>query len=758
MLEKQKGSSTFWGRFDLPTWLFFGALVVYLATRLIGLDRFPIYFFTDEANQTLSIATLVENNYRLDDVLLPAYFPNGLYQNLGLSVYLQWLPYLLFGKSAVITRMTSVLVTLIAAISLGLVLREIYKLKHWWVGTLFLSITPAWFLHSRTAFETAEFVAFYSGALCAYLFYRYRSPRHLFIALFLAACSFYTYSPAQLIVPVIVIALTISDWGYHRQNRRTVYLGMALAFLLSLPYLRFFFYNPYVPFMHLNTLGSYWMANTPFLEKLSRYMSEYAIGLSPSYWYIPNIRDLPRHLMKGYGHIMLATLPFAVVGFASILRNLRHPANRAVLIVMLASPFAAAFAGTGITRALSFVIPASILTALGFEIVTNWILDPRSRLEKLDTASGPDRKRVAASLSLFIAGGVLASLPEMLIDRVVLWGIVIILSIQVSGLDAYLARRLGNIQKIKSSLLSNSRQSILAVVSFIILTSTNIWMLNDALQNGPTWYTDYGLGGMQYGGFQIFSVINEYQQEHPDTKIFLSPDWANGTDTLLFFFFGKPSPIGLWSIHAHMNEKIPLDDSMLFVMTPEEYHQVVGSPKFTNVRVEKTFPYPDGKPGFYFVRLRYSANIDDILAAEESARRVLQESRLTIAGEEVKLRYSKLDDDRPIDNLFDGDPLSYANTAEANPFVVELTYPSPHTINGFSIVTGSAKVSITLTGYAREGSEPVAYNFKGQGSISNPKLTFELPAPLTARILRIELLEINNKEPAFVYIWEINFR
>src|SRR5262245_49288834 len=147
--------------YDLAIWLFIFAVAIYLVTRLVGLQQFPIYFFTDEAIQSQSMVDLMKNGYRdPSGVLLPTYFRNGEYYNLSLSVYLQWLPALLFGKSAVATRATSVFVTLIAAVSIGIILRDVFKMKYWWAGILFLSITPAWFLHSRTAFETAEFVAF----------------------------------------------------------------------------------------------------------------------------------------------------------------------------------------------------------------------------------------------------------------------------------------------------------------------------------------------------------------------------------------------------------------------------------------------------------------------------------------------------------------------------------------------------------------------------------------------------------------------
>ena len=79
-------------------WLLFGlGLCFYLLTRFVGLDRFPIYFFSDEAIQTMSAVDLIGRGFKdLDGSLFPVYFQNGSQYNLSLSVWLQvliaWLP------------------------------------------------------------------------------------------------------------------------------------------------------------------------------------------------------------------------------------------------------------------------------------------------------------------------------------------------------------------------------------------------------------------------------------------------------------------------------------------------------------------------------------------------------------------------------------------------------------------------------------------------------------------------------------------
>ncbi|RPI81755.1 MAG: hypothetical protein EHM41_19940, partial [Chloroflexi bacterium] len=293
--------------------LFILALLLYLATRFIGLVQFPIYFFTDEAIQTVMAADFVQSGFKnYNGESWPTYFSNGSTYNLSsISVYLQVIPYLLFGKSVIVTRGVSVLVGLLAAVFASLILKNIFRIRYWWVGALLLSITPAWFLHSRTAFETVEMVGFYSGFLYYYMLYLNRSPKYLYISLVFGALVFYTYSPGQLIIGLSGLFLLISDLPYHIKNRKTALRGFLLLVLLAMPYINYIQAHPDVTINHLSTRAPLWTEAIPFSEKLAQYFSEYLYGLSPAYWFLPNTHDLNRHLMDGYGHILLWTLPFA---------------------------------------------------------------------------------------------------------------------------------------------------------------------------------------------------------------------------------------------------------------------------------------------------------------------------------------------------------------------------------------------------------------------------------------------------------------
>ncbi len=250
------------------------SLLIYLSVRLVGLEEFPIYFFTDEAIQTVSAQELVNNQYvSPGGDFMPTYFENGGQFNLSLSVYAQVIPYLLFGKSIFVTRAVSVLISLLGALAVFLMLKNIYRSRWAWTGILVLSVTPAWFLHTRTAFETVLATAFY-----AFFLYAYSSTAAAALALFAAVlaarCPFYSYRPNRY--P-----------GSHRPgaaDRGLAFIcaiapgraGLSFALILAIHYLRFQIVHP-TRQKHLHMLGSNWLDASRSRES-RRYLLEYCTG------------------------------------------------------------------------------------------------------------------------------------------------------------------------------------------------------------------------------------------------------------------------------------------------------------------------------------------------------------------------------------------------------------------------------------------------------------------------------------------------
>ncbi|HZY44185.1 MAG TPA: hypothetical protein VFF70_05470, partial [Anaerolineae bacterium] len=479
--------------------LFVIALLVFLATRLIGLEKFPIYFFTDEAVNTVNAADFIDNGFRdPEGHLFPTYFQNDQIRSLSVSVYIQVIPYLLFGYSIFVTRAASVLIALSAMFALGLIFKKCFKLRYWWLGVFILSVTPAWFLHTRTAFEAVLWVSFYVWFLYFYLQYRQGQLRNIFGALLTGALSFYAYNGGQLGVVLTGSLLVLIDRKYHWQvlqrHRRMMLLALSFGIILMLPYLRFMSQFPLEISQHLRLLGSYWQPGVPFIDKLGGFAREYLFGLNPIYWYSTiNDHDLIRHIMKGYGNSLWITLPLAVIGLIICLRKLRAPEYRTILIALIVSPVGGALSDATVVHDLLFVIPAAVLTTIG-------------------------------------AVKVLSLLQQRI---------------------AYPA---------------------LAISAAAILSVFNVLMLQDALSNGPTWYDNYGLYGLQYGGKEVFQAMNTYLQQSPHIDFWVFPQtWLNGPDAIQRYFVPSGANVSMFDFDDFLLQRYDVLPTDLLVVASDQY-------------------------------------------------------------------------------------------------------------------------------------------------------------------------------------------
>lgn len=709
------------------------AMLIYAATRLIGLADYPIYFFSDEAIQAVSAADLIRDGFRnADGMLWPPYFKNFAVWNLGLSVYLQLLPVRLFGMSVYVTRLVSVFVGMVGVAAVAATLRNVFRARGWYLSVLLLAATPAWFLHSRTAFETAEMVAFYALFILCYLLYRTRSAVWVYPAMVFAAAAFYSYSNGQAIIGLLVLALAVVDAPYHlRQIRETrdeirvksarsgrisslvsrisyfvsryrLVLLVVLALLLIWPYVRFRLAYPTDLSYHLRSLNSYWFNDISTAEKLGQFADRYLYGLSPAYWFRPNDHDLARHRMVGYyGHMRPEFLPLIVLGIVVAVGGMfgkgegekgrRGAGYRVVLLALLAAPVGAALVDIAVTRVLSVVVPATLLAGIGID----WILVRLARLGRGEGEKGRKGERARGS-------------------------------------------------------------AVVAAGAFVVLALMSLGMLRLALSEGPTWFTDYTMGGMQYGARQLFGIIEERLAADPATRVMLTPDWANGTTMFPQFFLTpeQQTRVQTFNVDAFIGEKRELTPDMLFIMMPAEVDRARASGKFERVDIEGEIPYPDGRTGFYLVRLAYMPDIDAVFAAElEELRRPVTEPG-TLDGAPVTVTHTRFEAGQ-LSDLFDGDTFTLVRHISANPVRYEIIFDAPRPVSGLALDLGSMDAGVAVTLIAPDGqSAAYSQEFRGLGPDPHIELPFPDPPPLVAS-MTLELRDLNRGEDVKIHVREL---
>lgn len=173
-----------------------------------------------------------------------------------------------------------------------------------------------------------------------------------------------------------------------------------------------------------------------------------------------------------------------------------------------------------------------------------------------------------------------------------------------------------------------------------------------------------------------------------------------------------------------------------------------------HIRVEDTLAYPNGETGFYFVQLEYVDNIESILEAEHQQRSVLRSARILLEGEPVQINHSMLDIGEAQD-MFDGDRHSLGRTFEANPFIIELSFDTPRSISGVSVIIGSTEVEIKALLYIPSKTKPIEYLESFHGTVEQPEVIFDFGESTEVETLRLEVRDQRQGEPGNVHIWEI---
>ena len=653
------------------------SLAVFLATRLIGLERFPIYFFCDEAVQTVQAARLMNNGLRDEyGELLPTYFLNSHSRNLGVGVYLQVVPYVLFGRSVFVTRATQVAVLFSAMFALGLLMRDFFRLRFWWVVVPALSAFPGWFLHTRIAFELMLATSFYVWFLYFYLRYRSGRTREVLLAALFAALTFYAYNAFQPVIAVTGLLLTVADAPYHWKKRRMLAWALAFLVLLALPYARFWRDHSREIGMRLRDLDSYWLRKDTTAQKLATFGRLYGATFSPRYWFRPEPpQDLVRHQMKGRGYLPWIALPLALGGALLCARRIRDPGPRTLLVALAAAPVGAALVAPGITRAMTLVVVFAMLCA----VAADWLLIRAARFVR----------------PVFLGAAIFAALA-----------------------------------------VAQGR------------------MLAEALRDGPTWFDDYGLNGMQWGARQVFDTVRRYRERYPRAWVLVTPVWANGTENLQQFFAPDDQNVLLANLDWLRTMRRELPGQTRLVMTEDEYRSALKDPLFTRVRVDETIPYPDGSPGFRVATLAYAPDFEAQLAAQRDARNRLVTESFAVGGETLSVEHS-IFDMGGLSDLFDGDPESLVRTGGANPAVLVVSFPSPRPWKGFKLTTGCINFELNVAVSGPAGEAVAARAFRDLPPDS--EVEFRLPESGLVSRVRIEVRDPHAGEPGYVHLRDLKF-
>ncbi len=274
-----------------------------------------------------------------------------------------------------------------------------------------------------------------------------------------------------------------------------------------------------------------------------------------------------------------------------------------------------------------------------------------------------------------------------------------------------------------------------------------------ALLHGQTAFTNYGLYGLQWGAPQVFSAVRQELAASSKARVLVSPVWANNPGEFVTFFLSPEEQErgGL----GHVDDLYPMPLDGIWVLTPEEYASLRSNPKFVLESPTRIVRYPDGRPGFYFVRLHYSEKAPEIFAAESEERRRPVRGEVLLDGEQVEVVHSQTDMGS-LEALFDRRPETVLRGLEANPFVLDFRFPSPRRIAGVVVRLGAMSVELTAT-VQTAGGGTRSWKQEWKNPAPDYRVELDFPEPLEAAALRLEIKSPNEGVPTHIHVFELEF-
>jgi hypothetical protein len=212
------------------------------------------------------------------------------------------------------------------------------------------------------------------------------------------------------------------------------------------------------------------------------------------------------------------------------------------------------------------------------------------------------------------------------------------------------------------------------------------------------------------------------------------------------------------TVDGLMSQRQPLDQNMVFIAPASDLDKAQKSGKFFSIRVDRELKYPDGSPGFVFVRLAYVPNLDAMLAAEKQARKELVADTATIGGATVGVRHSLLDAGR-VQDMVDGKLETLGRFLEANPGVLEFRFPVARAIHGLTLDTTSGTWEVTVRLAADENAPQQVFKQTFTSPIRDAHIQMSLDqssAPVS--FARVEIRRTEDPEDASkIHVREIQF-
>lgn len=346
-----------------PKLLLTAIFVLFLCTRLYKITEIPSSVYWDEASIGYNAYSIAETGKDEWGEFLPIHF--RAFGEFKLPVYIYaTVPFIkIFGLNAFSVRLPSVLFSLGSIILIFFLAKKISGSREVGIfSSFFVSISPWFFIFSRTGYEASAGLMFY---LFGILFLLNKLTGKIFVISVISFIfSAYSYNSFRIIAPLSLLILVVFKIKEIKLLRRIdlIYIGLSILLIIlsSTPILRSYIYD--------SGLSRFQAVSATPGSFIRNYLSHF----SPDFL-LAGDKNL-RSQQTGLGQVYLVDLILFLVGTLYLLKS-RYKYKLLPLLLLIISPIPASITKESphALRTIAAIPFISIVSAAGVIALGIWV-------------------------------------------------------------------------------------------------------------------------------------------------------------------------------------------------------------------------------------------------------------------------------------------------------------------------------------------------------------------------------------------------
>lgn len=338
--------------------------LLFLFTRFYKIDEIPVSVYWDEASIGYNAFSIAQTGKDEWGETFPIHFRAFGEFKLPVYIYATALSVKLFGLNEFSVRFSAVLFSLGVVILTYLLAKKLLGTPLGLLSSFFVSISPWFFIFSRTGYEATAGLMFY--LLGIYLFLNFKKNIwFIFFSMIAFILSAYSYNSFRIVVPLTILILKIFNIKDFRQILKTavlpIFLSVVILVLSIIPIYRLYKYD---------TGGSRLRAVS---GTSATFVKNYLSHFSPDFLLFHGDKNL-RSQQADFGQLYLPELLLLLLGLVYICRKARSNILLLMLVLLAPIPAAVTRESPHALRAIAVVPFISIISAMGALFFKRYLL------------------------------------------------------------------------------------------------------------------------------------------------------------------------------------------------------------------------------------------------------------------------------------------------------------------------------------------------------------------------------------------------